>query len=275
MVEMNHLAAVAKRAEGSRLAGKVALVTGSASGVGEAIVRRFQAEGASVLAVGLQSELLAALARDTGAAWQPCDVTNEADVRAVFERMLQEHGRVDIVVNAAGVMHIDDVADIDDAQWSRLLDVNLTGAMRTCRAALPTMRRQRGGALVNVASTAAFNASPGMASYAASKAGVVALTRSLANRYGEDGIRANCLCPGWVRTPMSEFEMQAAAQSQNTSVEAEFEKLASRIALRRVAQPEEMASCALFLASDEASFVTGTVLLADGGARLATSSRAL
>lgn len=262
------------RIEGSRLAGKAVLVTGAASGVGEAIARRFQAEGARVLAVGLQSDRLATLARETGAAWQACDVTREADVHAVIERILQEHGRVDVVVNAAGVMHIDDVADIDDAHWSRILDVNLTGAMRTCRAALPAMRRQRSGALVNVASVAAFNASPGMASYAASKAGLVALTRALANRYGEEGIRANCLCPGWVRTPMSEFEMQAAAQSQGTSVQAEFDKVAARIALRRVAQPEEMASCALFLASDEASFVTGTVLLADGGARVATGSRA-
>jgi NAD(P)-dependent dehydrogenase (short-subunit alcohol dehydrogenase family) len=278
MAHMNHLVPPACNTAlrtGSRLAGKVTLVTGAASGVGEAIARRFQAEGAHVFAVGPQSDYLAALANETGVAWQSCDVTREADVQAVIERMVLEHGRVDIVVNAAGVMHIDDVADIEDAQWCRMLDVNLTGAMRTCRAALPTMRRQGSGSVVNVASVAAFNASPGMASYAASKAGLVALTRSLANRYGEDGIRANCLCPGWVRTPMSEMEMQAAAQSEGTSVEAEFEKRAARIALRRVAKPEEMASCALFLASDEASFVTGTVLLADGGARIATGAKAI
>jgi NAD(P)-dependent dehydrogenase (short-subunit alcohol dehydrogenase family) len=261
-------------AEGGRLAGRTAIVTGAASGIGAAIVHRFQAEGAHVLAVGLQEERLAELAGATGATWQVCDVTREADVRVVVERVLQAHGRVDVVVNAAGVMHIDDVADIDDAHWSRLLDVNLTGAMRMCRAALSAMRRQRSGTLVNVASVAAFNASTGMASYAASKAGLVALTRSLGNRYGEEGIRANCLCPGWVRTPMSELEMQAAAQVERTSVEAQFEKLTTRIALRRVAEPEEIAACALFLASDESSFVTGVALVADGGARVATASRA-
>jgi NAD(P)-dependent dehydrogenase (short-subunit alcohol dehydrogenase family) len=259
---------------GVRLPEKVALVTGAASGIGEAIVRRFRAEGARVLAVGLQPERLAELARETGADWRVCDVTREADIRATVARIVEQHGRVDILVNAAGVMHIDDVGEIDDEVWARILDVNLSGAMRTCRAVLPAMQHQRSGALVNVASVAAFNASPGMASYAASKAGLVAMTRALANRYGEDGIRANCLCPGWVRTPMSELEMQAAAQSQGTNIEAEFEKLAQRIALRRVAEAREIAACALFLASDDASFVTGAVLVADGGARVAPTSRA-
>jgi NAD(P)-dependent dehydrogenase (short-subunit alcohol dehydrogenase family) len=152
--------------------------------------------------------------------------------------------------------------------------VNLTGAMRMCRAALPVMQRQHAGAVVNVASVAAFNAPAGMASYSASKAALVALTRSLASRYGEEGIRANCLCPGWVRTPMSEFEMQAAARARGTNVETEFSQLANRIALRRVARPEEIATCAAFLASDEASFVTGAVLIADGGARVVAASRA-
>jgi NAD(P)-dependent dehydrogenase (short-subunit alcohol dehydrogenase family) len=262
------------RCEHGRLAGRTAIVTGAASGIGAAIARRFQAEGARVLAVGLQPERLAALAQETGATWRVCDVTRETDVRAMVDCVLQEHGRLDILANAAGVMHIDDVAEIEDAHWGRLLDVNLTGAMRTCRAALPAMRRQRYGVLVNVASVAAFNASSGMASYAASKAGLVALTRALANRYGEEGIRANCLCPGWVRTPMSELEMQAAAQAERTSVEAQFEKRATRIALRRVAKPDEIAACALFLVSDESSFVTGAALVADGGARAATASRA-
>ena len=134
------------------------------------------------------------------------------EVRAAVARALGAFGCLDVVVNAAGIVANDDVADIDDAVWSRLLDVNLTGAMRVCRAALPGMQKQRAGAIVNVASVAAFNASPGMASYAAGKAGLVALTRALANRYGADGIRANCLCPGWVRTPMSEQEMRDAAQ---------------------------------------------------------------
>jgi NAD(P)-dependent dehydrogenase (short-subunit alcohol dehydrogenase family) len=158
--------------------------------------------------------------------------------------------------------------------WSRALDVNLTGVMRVCRAALPLMQRQRGGAIVNVASVAAFNASPGMASYSASKAGLVALTRAIANRYGQDGIRANCLCPGWVRTPMSEQEMQDLARVNGSTAEAEFTALSRRISLQRIASPAEMAACALFLASEDASFVTGAVLVADGGARIVAAARA-
>jgi len=202
---------------GGRLAGKVALVSGAASGIGEAIVRRFRQEGAAVLAIGLQPERLEVLARDSGAEWLACDISDEGAVQAAIARGAATCGRIDIVVNAAGVMHGDDVADIDDAMWSRALDVNLTGVMRVCRAALPLMRRQKGGAVVNIASVAAFNASPGMASYSASKAGLVALTRAIANRYGEDGIRANCLCPGWVRTPMSEQEMRDLARANGST----------------------------------------------------------
>lgn len=262
------------RNEGARLAGRVSIVTGAGSGIGEAIARRLHCEGSFVLAVGLQPERSATLNKEAAVAWHTCDVTREADVQEMVDRAQSEHGRVDVLVNAAGVMHIDDVADIKDDIWTAMLAVNLTGAMRVCRAVLPAMRRQRGGAIVNVASVAAFNASPGMASYSASKAGLVALTRSIANRYGEEGVRANCLCPGWVRTPMSEAEMQAAAHAQGTSIEKEFEKVAGRIALRRVARPEEIAACAAFLASDDASFVTGAVLLADGGARGAMASKA-
>ena len=257
-----------------RFEGRAALVTGAASGIGAAVVRGLVAEGARVLALDVQDAALDALAVECGCMSARCDVTAETEVRAAVARALGAFGRLDAVVNAAGIVATDDVADIDDAVWSRLLDVNLTGAMRVCRAALPGMQKQRAGAIVNVASVAAFNASPGMASYAAGKAGLVALTRALANRYGADGIRANGLCPGWVRTPMSEREMRDAARAKGTSVEAEFAALGARIALGRVAAPEELARCALFLASDDASFVTGAVLVADGGARVPATARA-
>ena len=258
----------------ARFAGRAALVTGAASGIGAQVVRGLAAEGARVLALDVQAAALDALAGECGCDAARCDVTVEAEVRAAVARAEAAFGRLDVVVNAAGVVASDDVADIDDAVWSRLLDVNLTGAMRVCRAALPALQRQGAGAIVNVASVAAFNASPGMASYAAGKAGLVALTRALAHRYGAEGIRANCLCPGWVRTPMSEQEMREAAQARGSSVEAEFAALAARIALGRVAAPDELARCALFLASDDASFVTGAVLVADGGARMPASARA-
>ena len=138
--------------------------------------------------------------------------------------------------------------------------------MAVCRAALPRLIATRGN-VVNVASVAAFNASPDTTSYAASKAALVSYTRSLAHAHGADGVRANCVAPGWVRTPMSEYEMSLAAEANATNAEGEFATLARRIALRRIAAPEEIAACCLFLASDEASFVTGAVLIADGGGR--------
>jgi NAD(P)-dependent dehydrogenase (short-subunit alcohol dehydrogenase family) len=127
---------------------------------------------------------------------------------------------------------------------------------------------------VNVASVAAFNSTPGSASYAPSKAGVVAYTRNIAYVHGVDNIRANCLCPGWTRTLMAEREMADAAALAGTSMEQEFANMAARLALKRVARPEEIASCVRFLASEEASFVTGAVLVADGGGRVATHARA-
>lgn len=256
-----------------RLAGKTALVTGAASGIGAAVVRRFRDEGAEVVAAGLQTELLAELARQTGARAADCDVTQEAEVRRTVDQA-RASGRLDIVVNAAGIIQADDVAEIDDRIWERMLAVNLTGAMRVCRAAIPHMQRQGGGAIVNIASVAAFNASAGMGSYAPGKAGLVALTRSIANRYGADAIRANCLCPGWVRTPMSELEMREAGDARGVGMEAAFDELKARIALKRIALPAEMAACVLFLASEDASFVTGAVLVADGGAKTAATARA-
>ena len=136
------------------------------------------------------------------------------------------------------------------------------------------MQAHRGGAIVNIASVAAFNASVGMASYSARKAGLIALTRAIANRYGEDGIRANCVCPGWVRTPMSEMEMAEVAAKRGVSVEDAFASLNQRIALGRIGSPDELASCVTFLASPESSFVTGAVLVADGGAKVPATARA-
>ena len=133
----------------------------------------------------------------------------------------------------------------------------------------------RSGAIVNIASVAAFNASPDSASYAASKAAVVAYTRSLAYAHGADGIRANAVAPGWVRTPMSAYEMQLLADQNGTTAETEFRSVERRIALGRMAEPAEIAACCLFLASDEASFVTGAVLVADGGGRSPTQNRAV
>jgi NAD(P)-dependent dehydrogenase (short-subunit alcohol dehydrogenase family) len=147
--------------------------------------------------------------------------------------------------------------------------------MRICRAVLQVMVAQRSGAIVNVSSASAFNGPVGQASYSASKGGVVAFTRSIANRYGPDGIRANCLCPGWVRTPATEREMGAVARTEGITLDEQFSSIAPSIALRRISTPEEIAKTALFLASDDASYVTGISLMVDGGLRSNAASRAI
>lgn len=225
-----------------------------------------------LLAFDRDAAALEALAARTGAHALAGDVTRQEQVEQAVAAAAAL-GPLRIVVNAAGVVAADDPQTIADATWERLLAVNLTGTMRVCRAALPRLRAAGGGAIVNVASVAAFNSTPGSASYAPSKAGVVAFTRNLAYTYGADGVRANCLCPGWTRTAMAEREMGDAAALAGTTMEAEFDAMAQRLALRRIARPEEIAACVRFLASDEASFVTGAVLVADGGGRVATHAR--
>lgn len=254
-----------------QIEGLTALVTGAATGMGRATAERFAAEGAKLVLFGLGAGALDAAAAATGGIAVHGDVTAEQDVAAAIGACA---GRLDIVVNAAGLIVPDTPATVTDAVWDRTFAVNVTGTMKVCRAALPLLGA-RGGAIVNIASIAAFNASPESASYATSKAALVAYTRSLAYAHGHEGIRANAIAPGWVRTPMSEDEMRLAADRNGTSVEREFAALTGRIALGRVADPREIAACCLFLASPESSFVTGAVLVADGGGRSPINARAI
>jgi NAD(P)-dependent dehydrogenase (short-subunit alcohol dehydrogenase family) len=258
-----------------RLDQRVAVVMGGATGIGAASVARLRAEGAIVVAAGLQQDQLDQVALKTGAVARVCDVTQESQVQKLIQYVTEEHGRLDVLVNAVGIVFEDDVAVIDDVVWSKTMEVNLTGTMRACRAVIPSLLKAGKGAIVNIASVAAFNATAGMASYAASKAGIVALTRSLANRYGEYGVRANCICPGWVRTPMSEQEMTVIAASQGITVAQAFADRGARNALRRVAAPAEVAAVVAFLASDDASYVTGAALVVDGGSRTAAAARGI
>jgi NAD(P)-dependent dehydrogenase (short-subunit alcohol dehydrogenase family) len=268
------LAQVASAGAGPRLAGQVALVTGAATGIGAAIARRFRAEGAEVLAAGLQPAELSALSAEIGALAVECDIADEAAVQGAIGRVLDRHGKLDIVVNAAGVMVSDYVETIDDAGWRKMLDVNLGGTMRVCRAAIPALKRSGGGSIVNIASVAAFNSTPSWASYSASKAGVVSLTRSIANQYGPDGIRANCICPGLVRTALTETEVRGMAAARGVGVEEVWDEIASQSSLRRVTLPTDIAGPALFLASPDAALVTGVALVVDGGAKIQPVARA-
>jgi NAD(P)-dependent dehydrogenase (short-subunit alcohol dehydrogenase family) len=254
-----------------RLEGLKALVTGAASGMGRATAELFSRHGAEVVLFGLGGKALDEAASASGGRAVHGDITDPADVERAMDAC---GGRLDIVVNAAGLMVEDEPESVTDEDWERSFAVNVTGAMKVCRAALPLMKR-RGGAIVNIASVGAFNASGHNAAYSASKAALVSYTRTLAYAHGPDGIRANAVAPGWVRTPMSEREMREAAGRSGSTPEKEFAALTARIALRRVAEPEEIAACCLFLASNEASFVTGAVLVADGGGRAPVQARAV
>lgn len=254
-----------------RLIGRRALVTGAASGMGRATAELFAREGASLVLFGLGGAVLDEAAAVTGGLAVHGTVTEDADIAHAIEAC---NGRLDILVNAAGIILLDEPESLSDEAWEQSFAVNATGAMKVCRASLPLLK-QRGGAIVNIASVGAFNGSPVNAAYSASKAALVSYTRTLAYAHGPDGIRVNAVAPGWVRTPMSEWEMAEAARQNGTTAEAEFRALAGRIALRRVAEPEEIAACCLFLASDDASFVTGAVLVADGGGRSPTHNRAV
>lgn len=247
----------------SALKGKRALITGAATGMGRATAERFAQEGAELILFGLGGDLLDEVAAATGGVAVHGDVTQMADIEAAISAC---DGQLDILVSAAGVIFDDDPETIQDEVWDKTFDVNTKGAMRMCRAAIPLLKKQ-GGAIVNIASVAAQNSGPGMASYAASKSALITYTKSIANAHGPDGIRANVVLPGWVRTPMSEMEMAQLAKARGTSPEEEFEKIRQTICVRRIAGAEEIAACCLFLASDEASFVSGTHLAADGGGR--------
>jgi len=247
------------------LAGKVALITGAGSGIGEAVARRFAAQGAKVGMTGRRAEPLERLAAEIGALALPGDVTDSASVEQSIARLVKQYGGLDIVVNNAGIAVIGSIEQLDDAAWASVMDTNLDGVRRVVRAALPHLRARGGGAIVNIASIGAFFAAKGNAVYTTAKAALVALTMVLARDYGPEGIRVNALCPGWVDTPMLDPLMQFLTTDRGITADAARALLVQFNPINRLGRPEEIARCVEFLATDASSYVTGTTLLADGG----------
>ena len=241
-------------AEGQRLSGRVALVTGAASGIGAACARRFSDEGAVVAGFDLQEPLEDA----PFASFTVGDVRDEAEVRALVRRVADDHGGVDVVLNAAGVVSTGPAHDLSLDEWQRAIGVNLTGTFLVAKHALGVMMGQRSGSVVNVASIEGLEGIDVAPAYNASKGGVIALTRQLAVDYGRMGIRVNCLCPGVIETPM-------IAPLQAAGMEGYRASIAEAHLLGRLGHPDEIAGAAAFLASDDASFVTGHALVVDGG----------
>jgi 3-oxoacyl-[acyl-carrier protein] reductase len=242
---------------------KVAVVTGGGSGIGQATVRRFADEGATVLAVDLNEAGLAETAEGSDSvSTQVADVSDSAQVNAVFDRIRDEHGRLDVLVNAAGISgpkgEVDPSAhfllDITDDDWDQVIKVNLTGSFYAVRAAVPLMRAAGGGSIVNIASVSALVGYPLNIYYPASKAGVLGLTRAAAGGLAADRIRVNVVCPGAVDTPMLNAIPDEARQV-----------VIDLAPINRMASPHELAGTILFLASDDGAFYTGQTLSPNGG----------
>lgn len=244
--------------------GRVAIVTGGASGIGLATARRLSLDGARVAVVDRADPEEAArdIVKAGGDAWGiQTDVADEGEVRAMVDAVLSRGQRVDALVNAAGIGSPRPVT-IDEAtmaEWHALCAVNLTGTFLCCRAVIPAMR-QGGGAIVNIASEIGLVGAPRSAMYGATKGAVVQLTRALAVDHAVDRIRVNCVCPGPVDTPLLRRSAARAADP-----EAKLRAEASSTLLGRLGRPEEIASVIRFLVSDEASFMTGAIVVADGG----------
>lgn len=245
-----------------QLDGKVAVVTGAASGIGAATVRRFAAEGAAVVIADINDEggeAVAKALRHDGARAQfrHTDVTSLADLQAVVGVAVSSYGGLDVIHNNAAASGGGYLHEIDELTWDHSLKIMLTGVFYGMKAAIPAMLERGGGSIVNTSSIEGIVAEIMAAPYNTAKAGMINLTRTAAIEYGRKKIRANCICPGVVDTPMFELLLQVSPKNR--------EQVAAAHALGRILRPEEIANVALFLASEQSSAITGTAIVVDGG----------
>ena len=253
-----------------RLKDKVALITGAASGIGRSTSLLFGREGAKVMCADVNGEGADRVARqiaDTGgeAASVKVDVSQEVEVQAMVRETMERWGRIDTLYNNAGIGTGGPVTQVQEEEWDRTIDINLKGVFLGCKHAIPEMLKQGGGVIVNTASDAGLRGTAWLSSYCASKGGVVLLTKSLAVEWAQQGIRVNCVCPGVIRTPIVDPFIERGRGLFGDSPEEAWERLAQLHPIGRVGEPEEVARAVMFLASDEASFITGVALPVDGG----------
>jgi NAD(P)-dependent dehydrogenase (short-subunit alcohol dehydrogenase family) len=253
-----------------KLKDKIAIVTGAASGIGKATAVNFAREGAAVMCADVNATGAEAVARqiaDTGgqAASVKADVALEADVQEMVAQTVARWGRLDVLYNNAGIGFGMPVTQLPVDEWDRLMGINLRGVYLGCKHAIPEMLKNGGGAIISTASDAGLRGSAFLSAYCASKGGVILLTKSLAVEWAAQGIRINCVCPGVIQTPILDPFIAQMQQLTGTSAEDQWKRMGEMHPLGRVGQPEEVAKVVTFLASDEASFITGVALPVDGG----------
>ncbi len=250
----------------ARFQGKVAVVTGGATGIGAAVARQLAVEGARVIITGRRAETLAATATALGVEAFTADAADAIQMRALLAFVTAQAGGVDILVANAGAHGFASAGGMDDEAWAACLRGNLGTASVSIREMLPALIARQ-GSIVVVSSLAGLFAGPEAAGYVTAKHALLGLVRSVARDYGHHGVRANAVCPGWVRTPMADEEMEVLRERHHLpSVEAAYALATRHVPLRRAAEPDDVARVVAFLASEDAAMVTGVALPVDGGA---------
>ena len=244
-----------------------ALITGGGTGIGAAIARRLADGGWKLGLTGRRAEPLEALGEEVGALALPADTSDPTQIEGAVSAVVERHGRLDALVCSAGAGASGTAGEQTLERWNRVIATNLTGAFLACRAALPHLVQQ-GGAVVTISSLAGIRASPASAAYSASKAGLMMLTRSIALDYGPQGVRANSVCPGWIRTDMADEVMDELAARAGTDREGAYGLAVAGVPARRPGRPEHVAGAVQWLLSPEGGYVNGAVIVIDGGAAI-------